>query len=142
MPSGRPPPDPFAGLPPRPAVSRETHHMAGVDVDVYGLSELPAGATDVSVLWLHHPRGWTREAMADIAARAVAAWKQAHVDDASLAASKRGLIAAAFDQRNHGSRLVRDGANDAWRAGNETHAQDVRLLPPILCVTFGLNFFG
>ncbi|KAJ2985319.1 hypothetical protein NUW58_g5601 [Xylaria curta] len=37
----------------------------------------------------------------------------------------RGLIAVAFDQRNHGSRLVSSVANDAWRQGNDTHAQDM-----------------
>jgi pimeloyl-ACP methyl ester carboxylesterase len=39
--------------------------------------------------------------------------------------SPRGLIAVAFDQRNHGSRLVDKLHNEAWRQGNKTHAQDM-----------------
>ena len=38
---------------------------------------------------------------------------------------KTGLIAAAFDQRNHGSRLVDPLHNEAWRQGNPRHAQDM-----------------
>lgn len=38
---------------------------------------------------------------------------------------KSGLIAVAFDQRNHGSRQVNKLANEAWREGNKTHAQDM-----------------
>lgn len=37
----------------------------------------------------------------------------------------RGLIAVSFDQRNHGSREVTPLANEAWRGGNPTHAQDM-----------------
>ena len=38
---------------------------------------------------------------------------------------KVGLIAIAFDQRNHGTREVNVLANEAWRGGNATHAQDM-----------------
>jgi pimeloyl-ACP methyl ester carboxylesterase len=37
----------------------------------------------------------------------------------------KGFIAAAFDQRNHGSRKVDELHNQAWREGNDTHAQDM-----------------
>ena len=36
-----------------------------------------------------------------------------------------GIIAVAFDQRNHGSREVNLLANQDWRSGNENHAQDM-----------------
>ncbi len=39
--------------------------------------------------------------------------------------AERGLIALAYDQRNHGSRMVNEKANGAWKEGNETHAQDM-----------------
>lgn len=39
--------------------------------------------------------------------------------------STRGLIAVAFDQRNHGTRQISEMANHAWRQGNRTHAQDM-----------------
>jgi len=38
---------------------------------------------------------------------------------------KKGLIAVAFDQRNHGTRQVDKVANESWRGGNERHAQDM-----------------
>jgi pimeloyl-ACP methyl ester carboxylesterase len=39
--------------------------------------------------------------------------------------SSKGLIAVAFDQRNHGSRQVDKLHNEAWRQGNPRHAQDM-----------------
>lgn len=120
-------PNPIEALPPPPPVSKETIHMSGILVDVYGLAELGPGPgpdgprpARVSCLWLHHPRGLSKEDMADIAARCVAAW-----NGNGNGNRDRGLIAAAFDQRNHGGRLVRGPANAAWRAGNPTHAQDM-----------------
>jgi pimeloyl-ACP methyl ester carboxylesterase len=56
--------------------------------------------------------------MADITALALSSWN-------SRASTSRGLIAVAFDQRNHGTRLISDVANLAWRKGNKTHAQDM-----------------
>ncbi|XWX01612.1 hypothetical protein V2A60_009640 [Cordyceps javanica] len=119
------------GLPPMPAVSRRTIPMAGLLVDVYGLDELPAGATGAGAdgtapalpttcLWLLHPRTRDRGQMADIASRAVAGW---HADE--RASRSRGLVALAFDMPNHGTRLVSAAANEAWDAGNETHAVDM-----------------
>lgn len=37
----------------------------------------------------------------------------------------RGLIALAYDQRNHGTRRVDDKANKSWRDGNAMHAVDM-----------------
>jgi len=37
----------------------------------------------------------------------------------------KGLIAVSLDQRNHGSRNVSAVTNEAWRSGNEKHAQDM-----------------
>ncbi|KAK4138013.1 hypothetical protein BT67DRAFT_128232 [Trichocladium antarcticum] len=130
-------------LPPPPPISRRTLPMAGLLVDVYGLSELPpAPAPDtttttaataaplaaVSCLWLHHPRGATRAYVADVAARCVGAWNRADTTAATTTTTtttRRGLIALACDQRNHGSRLVDEGANGSWREGNAMHAVDM-----------------
>ncbi|KAI1370498.1 Alpha/Beta hydrolase protein [Hypoxylon crocopeplum] len=101
-----------------PAVSCMTLPIAGLKVDIYGLSELPATANKVSCLWLHHPRLCRKEDMADITNQIFHAHMQRQL-------STRGLIAVAFDQRNHGSRLVDGLANEAWRSGNKTHAQDM-----------------
>ena len=110
-------------VPPPPAVSIKTLHIAGILVDIHGLAELPPTATQISVLWLHHPRTRSKEQMIDIAARAVSAWNAS--PKSSNGGGNRGLIAAAFDQRNHGSREVLKLANEAWRGGNPTHAQDM-----------------
>lgn len=177
-------PDPMdvSSLPPAPAVSKTTRLIAGLLVDVYGLAELsgsqssvqaaagqqPQGlpkVTRVSVLWLHHARGRQRQDMADIAARAIGAWQEVRRQAITTAQAtgetgrdvkkaSRGLIAVAFDQRNHGTRAVSeqvaaaaaasdtDGkgqaavneysaatqarvTNAAWRSGNPWHAQDM-----------------
>ncbi|KAI1778617.1 Alpha/Beta hydrolase protein [Hypoxylon cercidicola] len=101
-----------------PEVSRVTLTIAGLKVDIYGLSELPAAADKVSCLWLHHPRLRVKEDMAGFANLVLSAYHH-------RGPSSRGLIAVAFDQRNHGSRLVDDMANESWRDGNKTHAQDM-----------------
>ncbi|KAL7623112.1 hypothetical protein AAE478_006791 [Parahypoxylon ruwenzoriense] len=106
-----------------PSVSRATLTVAGLKVDVYGLSELPPAADKVSCLWLHHPRLRVREDMAGIAGYILSAYHQQQQQRG--ASADRGLIAVAFDQRNHGSRLVDDLSNQAWREGNKTHAQDM-----------------
>ena len=113
--------NPMPDLPPPPAVSRRTIPMAGLLVDLYGLAELPADTESVSVLWLHHPRLRSRADMADIGARCV----HAVAEDSQKRGTRHRLVAAAFDQRNHGSRLVSPRANTAWREGNTTHAQDM-----------------
>lgn len=97
-----------------PEVSRVTLTIAGLKVDIYGLSELPEAASRISCLWLHHPRLRVKEDMASIASEVLSAYHQRGPSP------PRGLIAVAFDQRNHGSRLVDDLANESWRDGNKT----------------------
>jgi hypothetical protein len=103
-----------------PAVSKKTLLIAGLDVDIYGLSELPATATSITCLWIHHPRARRKEDMGYVANEVVSAF---HASPSTT--SVRGLIAVAFDQRNHGSRLRSDIRNDSWKKGNSTHAQDM-----------------
>ncbi|EPE05652.1 hypothetical protein F503_08183 [Ophiostoma piceae UAMH 11346] len=112
--------NPMPDLSALPPVSRRTIPISGIIVDFYGIEELAADTESVSLLWLHHPRLRSRGDMAEIAARCVHA-----VNDAPKPGRKHGLVAAAFDQRNHGSRLVSSRANKAWREGNTTHAQDM-----------------
>ncbi|KAI1418384.1 hypothetical protein F5Y13DRAFT_149069 [Hypoxylon sp. FL1857] len=102
-----------------PSVSRVTMTVCGLKLDVYGLTELPAAASKVSCVWLHNPRLCTKEDMASIATKTLAAYHK------RSPSSARGLIAVAFDQRNHGTRLVDARANHDWRSGNKTHAQDM-----------------
>jgi pimeloyl-ACP methyl ester carboxylesterase len=39
--------------------------------------------------------------------------------------SAKGLIAVSFDQRNHGTRMIDELANESWKNGNPRHAQDM-----------------
>ncbi|KAF2623853.1 hypothetical protein BU25DRAFT_168303 [Macroventuria anomochaeta] len=102
-----------------PTISSRTFTIAGILVTIHGLSELPSNASSVTCLWLLNPRLQTKETMAPIANQVVSAWNS-HPKRGS-----KGLIAAAFDQRNHGSRLVDALHNEAWRQGNPRHAQDM-----------------
>ncbi|KAH8902610.1 hypothetical protein BR93DRAFT_981961 [Coniochaeta sp. PMI_546] len=113
-----PPANPLSSPP--PLVSCTTLPITGLLVDIYGLSELSPTAMQISCLWLHHPRSRRKEDMAYFACRAVSSYNQS-----GHYSSSRGLIALSFDQRNHGSRLVDDKANKAWKEGNERHAQDM-----------------
>jgi hypothetical protein len=103
-----------------PSVSLKTFTIAGILTDVYGLEELPKSCKSVSCLWLLNPRLSTKEAMADVAKTSIIDWKRRQPPD-----NHHGLIAVAFDQRNHGTRIVNKLANEAWKSGNETHAQDM-----------------
>ncbi|KAI2630138.1 hypothetical protein GGS21DRAFT_217760 [Xylaria nigripes] len=102
-------------------VSKATVSIAGLQVDIYGLAELSATATSISCLWLHHPRLRKKEDMAYVADEMLSTFNASSASKTSA----RGLIAVAFDQRNHGTRLVSPLANNAWRDGNPTHAQDM-----------------
>ncbi|KAG5996749.1 hypothetical protein E4U54_002515 [Claviceps lovelessii] len=114
-----------------PPISQTTIPMAGLLVDVYGLSELPPPVASPSCsssqiipltcLWLLHPRTRSRSSMQDIARRAVHAWHQTDLH----ASRRRGLIALAFDMPNHGSRQVCQASNLAWEQGNLSHAIDM-----------------
>jgi pimeloyl-ACP methyl ester carboxylesterase len=107
-----------------PTVSSQTYTIAGILVTVHGLSELPPSASSVACLWLLHPRLQTKETMAPIAAQVISAWN-ARIHSGKAGKRPKGLIAVAFDQRNHGSRQVDKLHNEAWRQGNPRHAQDM-----------------
>ncbi|KAF3932923.1 hypothetical protein ABW20_dc0100909 [Dactylellina cionopaga] len=100
-------------------ISKQSHHIAGIDVTIYGASEILPSVTSVSCLFLLHPRLATLAYVEPIALRCL----QAH--HANSSQSEKGLIVASFDQRNHGTRLVSHKANDVWRSGNELHAIDM-----------------
>ena len=121
---GDPPPNPLAqAYPYTRSTSKHTYTIAGILCDVFGLDDLPPDITTVSVLWLLHPRLSKKELMQPIAHLFISAWndKLVHVKGSA----RQGLIAVAFDQRNHGSRLVDKLANQAWLQGNPRHAQDM-----------------
>ncbi|KAF2873551.1 Alpha/Beta hydrolase protein [Massariosphaeria phaeospora] len=107
-----------------PAISTQTFTIAGILVTVYGLSELPPSSNSVACLWLLHPRLQTKDTMAPIAAQAILA-HNSRIQEGRSGKNPKGLIAVAFDQRNHGSRMVDQLHNEAWRQGNPRHAQDM-----------------
>lgn len=102
----------------------KTFAIAGILVTVYGLDELSSNVKLVASLYLLHPRLQTQTCMEHLAASSIQGWnyllQQSKTGDTSI-----GLIAVSFDQRNHGSRQVKKLANEDWRSGNGTHAQDM-----------------
>ncbi|KXJ87717.1 hypothetical protein Micbo1qcDRAFT_197703 [Microdochium bolleyi] len=119
------PTNPTASDAPGGAVSKTTISVAGLDLDIFGLSELSAETSYVSCLWLHHGRGRRKEDMADVAEIMVSGYLNQQRQHHGGGGSQRGLIAIAFDQRNHGTRMTSKLANRTWRSGNSTHAQDM-----------------
>ena len=107
---------------PPPPISQESHCIAGILTTVYGLAELNRDIQDVACLWLLHPRLQTQSCMAPIASSTIHAWNERQRKNKT---EKTNLIAISFDQRNHGTREVDNMANEAWRAGNQRHAQDM-----------------
>ena len=85
---------------------------------LYGLEELSPGAKDIACLWLLHGRLGNQQKMEPVATAVLEAWNR------QAGRQQCGLIAAAIDQRNHGTRLIDPQANKAWNAGNSRHALD------------------
>ncbi|KAH8093702.1 Alpha/Beta hydrolase protein [Cristinia sonorae] len=96
--------------------------VAGLNVEVY--SNEKDTASEVAVLFLLHGRGssaqsvqWVAESVLDQIA-----------EKRSTPQSGPALLVVAFDQRNHGSRLVNSLANVGWSEGgkqNPEHAIDM-----------------
>ena len=109
---------------PAPPISKKTYTIGGILTTVFGLTELPQEADNVACLWLLHPRLQTQKCMEPIAASIINDWNNNSQKRNSKDQSS-GLIAVSFDQRNHGSRQINPLANEAWRSGNDNHAQDM-----------------
>ena len=109
-----------------PHISTKVFTIAGILTTVYGLDEIPSSSTQVACLYLLHPRLQTQVCMEPLARSTIHAWNQRlRSSSTASSSSPKGLIAVSFDQRNHGTREVSKIANEAWRQGNETHAQDM-----------------
>lgn len=108
------------------SISKRTFCVAGILTTVYGLDELLPAVSEVCCLWLLHPRLETQAYMESLAVSSIMSWNQLlEKGDKSEISVPLGLIAISFDQRNHGTRQVSALANEAWRSGNPTHAQDL-----------------
>jgi hypothetical protein len=106
-------------------ISRKVFSIAGIQTTVFGLDELPSQASEIGCLWLLHPRLATLERMVPIATAAINDWNKRIQEGRAGPKSVKGLIAVAFDQRNHGTRLVDPLCNESWKKGNPRHAQDM-----------------
>lgn len=120
--------------PPSP-VSSKTFTIAGISVTVYGLDELSPEAEKTACLWLLHPRLQTQECMAPLAAATLNDWNQRQERH------QNGLLAVTFDQRNHGSREINPLSNEAWRSGNERHAQDMFSIYRLHCIYIPIMYW-
>lgn len=109
--------------PPVPA-SKETHCIGGILATIYGLGELQSDVHNVACLWLLHPRLQKQECMEPVACSTIHEWNKT-LSKLKKSNKTTGLIAVSFDQRNHGTREVDPVANEAWKSGNERHAQDM-----------------
>jgi len=97
-----------------PPKNRTTIHLAGLELTIDGLSNLPPPAsppTPITAVYLLHGRGSSIDAFNQTAE------KLTHV--------KHPVITVLFAQRNHGHRLVSTKQNDAWNASNPAHAVDM-----------------
>lgn len=103
-------------------VSWKRYNIAGILVTVYGLEELPSNQDNVTCLWLLHGRGDTQDSMSFIAAAMIRAWNKKKQE------GEKSLICVSFDQRNHGSRMIDNRANESWNGGNPTHGPDMYTL--------------
>jgi pimeloyl-ACP methyl ester carboxylesterase len=86
--------------------------IGGLQVTLYGLTTLPASPCTITLVSLLHPRLETAAYMAPLAS-------------AILSAATTPILCLAFDQRNHGTRLLSPQANETWREGNKRHALDL-----------------
>lgn len=100
-------------------VSFRRLNISGILVTIYGLEEVRGAHSDVACVWLLHGRGDTQDSMSFVAAAFIQAWASRRTT------GQKGLICVAFDQRNHGSRMIDPKANESWKAGNEKHAPDM-----------------
>ncbi|KAI9851251.1 MAG: hypothetical protein M1838_004170 [Thelocarpon superellum] len=105
-------------------ISRHEYEVGGISLTVHGQDELLPSVGDVVCLWLHHPRLQNQSSMNPLAAHVVTRWN-AQTAAHDLGEKGRGLVAVSFDARNHGAREVSPRANQAWREGNDVHAQDM-----------------
>ena len=103
-------------------VSWKRYNIGGILLTVYGLEELPQSKDNVTCLWLLHGRGDTQDSMSFVAAAMIKAWNNKRQEGG------KSLICVCFDQRNHGSRMIDNRANESWNGGNPTHGPDMYTL--------------
>ncbi|PWW72906.1 hypothetical protein C7212DRAFT_220575 [Tuber magnatum] len=86
--------------------------IGGLAIKIYGLGAHSA-STPLTCIHLLHPRQQTHEYMTGIARSLLHTY------------GTQALICASFDSRNHGARTTSPLANESWKGGNATHAEDM-----------------
>ncbi|EXJ69290.1 uncharacterized protein A1O5_07326 [Cladophialophora psammophila CBS 110553] len=108
---------------PRDSTPRSTKNeviIGGLKVYVYGLAEVKQqGHTELAILYLAHGRNGTYLDVEDVAHEIL---HQYRINGRN---KRAGLIAVAFNMRNHGDRIINHKANLTWSDGNDMHAQDM-----------------
>ncbi|KAK9446529.1 Alpha/Beta hydrolase protein [Limtongia smithiae] len=101
-----------------PRSSETTVNVGGLLLHIYGAAELtPAQKGDTVVLLHAHGRTRSHLDAANIAHQLL--------HDIRAKGCRRGLVVAAFDNRNHGIRKIDDISIQSWAGGNVHHAQDM-----------------
>ncbi|KII84049.1 hypothetical protein PLICRDRAFT_46391 [Plicaturopsis crispa FD-325 SS-3] len=106
-------------------VSKETLPIAGLLVNVFGLKELRAHKPPITVLFHLHGRGGSALREQTLCRTLYAGIVSRRDGEREGGEEGRDLLVVSFDQRNHGTRVVAEGANMSWKEGNERHAQDM-----------------
>ncbi|KAH7136273.1 Alpha/Beta hydrolase protein [Dactylonectria macrodidyma] len=113
------PNDRFELLESTPRSSLTVLNIAGFHVYLYGVEQLNAEqAKDTTVLFHIHGRTRTYKDAEEIAHRLLSECR-------TRGPTKKGLVVATLDNRNHGSRAIDETAIQDWEGGNPRHAQDM-----------------
>ncbi|KAH7160468.1 Alpha/Beta hydrolase protein [Dactylonectria estremocensis] len=113
------PSDRFELLESTPRSSLTVFNIAGFHVYLYGVDELSAEqAKDTTVLFHIHGRTRTYKDAEEVAHHLISECR-------ARGPTKKGLVVATLDNRNHGSRAIDKIAIQDWEGGNPRHAQDM-----------------
>ncbi|CAK7216220.1 hypothetical protein SEUCBS140593_002802 [Sporothrix eucalyptigena] len=101
-----------------PRSSKTTINIAGFHVHLYGVDELtPEQRKDTTVVF--HVHGRTRTY------KDAEALSHELLSELRKQSTKKGVVFATFDNRNHGTRAIDTISIVDWRSGNTTHGQDM-----------------
>jgi len=105
------------------SIAKQTVPVGGLTVHVYSHSDVDP-ATPVTILFLLHGRLGRAEGIEWVVHSTLQSVQERRTEASQGA---QDLLIVTFDQRNHGSRLVSELANEAWgkNAFNERHAIDM-----------------
>ncbi|OCH94879.1 alpha/beta-hydrolase [Obba rivulosa] len=103
------------------SIQKQSIPVSGLTVHVYSQSDIDP-ATPVAILVFLHGRLGSVENVEWVAHSTLQGVQERRKDGAQPA---QDLLIVTFDQRNHGSRLVTELANEDWAKKNDRHAIDM-----------------